>query len=52
MFEKKEHTYKSPDLTKMQEVIINHRTRIYVGPGVNVKEAKRNFIFKHGNMTK
>jgi hypothetical protein len=52
MFEKKEHTYKSPDLTKMQEVIINHRTRIYIVPSTDVKEAKRSFIDKHGKMSK
>jgi len=52
LFEKKENIFKSPDLTKMQEVIIDYRTRIYIVLGANVKEAKRNFIFKYGILHK
>jgi hypothetical protein len=44
MFEKKPAVYKSPDLSKMQEVIIDHRTRIYIAPGADVEEAKSRYL--------
>jgi hypothetical protein len=44
MFEKKPTVYKSPDLSKMQEVIIDHRTRIYIAPGADVEEAKSRYF--------
>jgi hypothetical protein len=43
MFEKKPSIYKSPDLSKMQEVVIDHRTKIYIAPGADIEEAKSRY---------
>jgi hypothetical protein len=40
MQEKKPITFKTPDITKMQEVVINHRTRIYIAVGADPDEAR------------
>ena len=44
MFEKKTNTYKTPDLSKMKEVVIDHRTKIYIAPGADVEEAKSRYL--------
>jgi hypothetical protein len=44
MFEKKSNTIKSPDLSKLKEVIIDHRTRIYIAPGADVEEARNRYL--------
>jgi len=42
MFEKKPSTFKSPDLSKMQEVVIDFRTKIYISMDEDPIKAKRN----------
>jgi hypothetical protein len=44
MFEKKLNTLKSPDLSKLKEVIIDHRTKIYIAPGADVEEARSRYL--------
>jgi len=44
MFEKKPIAYKSPDLSKLKEVIIDHRTRIYIAPGADIEEARNRYF--------
>jgi len=44
MFEKKPGIYKSPDLSKLREVIIDHRTKIYIAPGADIEEAKNRYL--------
>jgi len=44
MFEKKPVINKSPDLSKLKEVIIDHRTRIYIAPGADVEEARNRYL--------
>ena len=44
MFEKKPVVYKSPDLSKLKEVVIDHRTKIYIAPGADVEEAKNRYL--------
>ena len=44
MFEKKQPDFKTPDLTKMQEVIIDVKTRIYIPVGADPKEAKSRYF--------
>ena len=39
MFEKKQPSFNTPDLTKLQEVIIDVKTRIYIPVGADPKEA-------------
>jgi len=43
MFEKKPGVFKSPDLSKLKEVIIDHRTKIYIPPDADVEEAKERY---------
>jgi len=44
MFEKKPVVFKSPDLTKLREVIIDHRTRIYIATGADIEEARNRYL--------
>jgi hypothetical protein len=44
MFEKKPSIYKSPDLSKLKEVVIDHRTRIYIAIGADVEEARNRYL--------
>jgi hypothetical protein len=40
MQEKKQTVFKTPDITRMQEVIINPRTKIYIAVGADPEEAR------------
>jgi hypothetical protein len=44
MFEKKTIDVKSPDLSKLMEVIIDHRTRIYIAPDADIEKAKERYL--------
>ena len=44
MFEKKQNDFKTPDLTKLQEVIIDVKTRIYIAVGADPKEARSRYF--------
>jgi hypothetical protein len=44
MFEKKQHEFKTPDLTKLQEVIIDVKTRIYIPIGADPKAARSRYF--------
>ncbi len=44
MIEKKPIIHSSPDLSKMKEVIIDHRTKIYITPGADAVEAKSRYL--------
>lgn len=44
MLEKKLNIVKSPDLSKLKEVIIDHRTKIYIAPGADIDEAKERYF--------
>jgi hypothetical protein len=43
MQEKKTNIFKTPDLSKMQEVVINHRTKIYIAVGADPEEARSRY---------
>lgn len=43
MLERKPTIQKTPDITKMQEVIINHRTKIYIPIGADPEEARSRY---------
>ena len=43
MQEKKQVIFKTPDITKMQEVVINPRTKIYIAVGADPEEAKSRY---------
>ena len=44
MNEKKQTVYKSPDLSKMQPVVIDVRTIIYIALGADPEEAKSRYL--------
>jgi hypothetical protein len=48
MFEKKAVSYTTPDLTKLQEVIIDAKTRIYIPLGADSKEARSRYFARVG----
>ena len=43
MQERKQIVFKTPDVTKMQEVVINQRTKIYIAIGANPDEARSRY---------
>ena len=44
MSDKKQNNFKSPDLSKMQLVVINEKTRIYIEEGDDPEEAKTRYL--------
>lgn len=44
MFDKKQNNFKSPDLSKLQEVVIDMRTKIYIAVGADPEEAKSRYL--------
>ena len=42
--DKKQITFKSPNLSKMQEVIIDARTRIYIDPDADPVKARERYL--------
>ena len=47
MYEPKSNTNKSPDLSKMKEVVIDHRTKIYIALDANVDEAISRYMLRN-----
>jgi hypothetical protein len=43
MQEKKQIIFKTPDVTKLQEVVINPRTKIYIAVGADPDEARMRY---------
>ena len=48
MFDKKQNSVKSPDLNKMQEVIIDVRTKIYIPLEADPAEARTRYLSRFG----
>ncbi len=48
MYEKKQNSFKSPDLNQLQEVIIDFKTRIYIALGADPEEARSRYVSKFG----
>jgi hypothetical protein len=46
MSEKKQNNFKSPDLSKMQAVVIDLRTIIYIAIDADPEEAKRRYLLR------
>ena len=47
--QKKHISFQSPDTNKMQVVIIDDRTKIYIAQGANADEARRRYLNRLGN---
>ena len=43
MFDKKPVVFKSPDMTKLQEVVIDVKTKIYIALDANPEEARKRY---------
>lgn len=43
MFEKKQNNFKSPDMSKLQEVVIDLKTRIYIALDADPEEARARY---------
>jgi len=48
MIAKKHNISKSPDLAKLQQVVIDYRTRIYISHNANPEEARNRYISRFG----
>ncbi len=46
MYKKDQHKQVSPDIKKLQEVIIDFRTRIYIALDADPIEAKKSYLLK------
>jgi len=46
MLEKKNVIFKTPDLSKLREVIIDHRTKIYIAFDADIEEAKSRYLYR------
>jgi len=49
MYEKKQKIIKSPDLAKLQEVVIDLRTRIYIALSADPDEARSRYLSRFGS---
>lgn len=47
MPEKKSIDFKSPDVSKLKEIIIDHRTKIYISPEADEEEAKIRYKYRN-----
>ena len=52
MFEKRKSNFKTPDVSILQEVIIDVRTKIYIALGADPEEAKSRFLSRLGERNK
>lgn len=49
MNRKKQNNYVSPDIGKLQEVVIDFRTKIYIALDADPKEAKKRYLLRHSS---
>jgi hypothetical protein len=52
VFEKKQLVFKSPDLNKMQVVVIDHRTKIYIALDADPEEARARYFARRATPVK
>ena len=45
---KKQNNFKSPDLSKFKEVIIDFRTKIYIALGADPEKARSRYLSRFG----
>lgn len=43
----KKIVFKSPDISKLREVIIDHRTKIYINPDTDVEEVRSRYLARN-----
>lgn len=47
MYDKKQNNFKSPDLSKLQAVVIDFRTIIYIAVGADPEEARTRYLTRN-----
>jgi len=47
MPEKKQIAFRSPDISKLREVIIDHNTKIYIAPEADIEEARVRYLYRN-----
>ena len=50
MYDKRTSAFKSPDMKKMIEVVIDSRTKIYIAQGMDPKKARSKYLSKFNCM--
>lgn len=45
---KKQNNFQSPDIPKLQEVVIDYRTKIYIAQSADPGEARNRFLSRFG----
>ncbi|HUV01399.1 MAG TPA: hypothetical protein VMW32_10585 [Bacteroidales bacterium] len=48
-FEKKQAVFKSPDLSKLQVVVIDHRTKLYIALDADPEEARNRYRLRNAS---
>jgi len=46
MSDKKTHNFQSPDLNKLQGVVVDHKTTIYISLGDDPVKAKNRYLYQ------
>jgi hypothetical protein len=49
MSDKKQNNFESPNISKMQALVIDYRTTIYIAIGADPKEAKKRYLERTNN---
>ncbi|MBG0859906.1 MAG: hypothetical protein IQL11_10400 [Bacteroidales bacterium] len=49
MYEKKPNVFKSPDISKLKVVIIDHRTKIYIAQDADIEEVRNRYLLRNSN---
>ena len=52
MYEKVHSNFKSPDLSKLKEVVIDVKTKIYIPVDADPEEAKSRFLLRLGEKSR
>jgi hypothetical protein len=47
MYERRTVVFKSPDISKLKEVVIDHRTKIYIAPEADIEEARTRYFARN-----
>ena len=47
MYEKKDHVFKSPDVTKLQAIVIDRNTVLYIALDADPEEARARYLARY-----
>jgi len=49
MYEKNSNIFKSPDISKLKMVIIDHRTKIFIPQDADIEEARNRYLSRNSS---